>query len=191
MFYISLPVILNIEFVLHLWLGEYPEYAPTFIKVIIIYYLIDSFQAPLWQAVHATGNIRTHQIIISSIKIIAIPLTYFVLKFGCPGHYALAVWAGLNGVCAVARTVYLKKLINLDLRYYLKSIVGRIILISLLGLPIPYYILCQCSSEWQRLIMSSLFAFTINGVTIYLLGLNRKEKNLILNLPIVKKVFCL
>lgn len=189
LFYISLPVILNIEFVLHLWLGEYPIYAPTFIKVIIIYYLIDSFQAPLWQAVHATGNIRTHQIIVSSIKIIAIPFSYLVLKLGYPGHYALMIWAGLNGMCAIARTIYLQKLINLDLRYYSIAIVGKIILISLLGLPIPYYVYQLCTSQWQCLVLSSLCAFTVNGIIIYFLGLDSKEKNLIHNLPIVKKLF--
>ncbi len=34
--FILVPLFIELEFVLHIWLGEYPAYAPTFLRIILI-----------------------------------------------------------------------------------------------------------------------------------------------------------
>ena len=189
LFLLALPIIVNIKFVLRLWLGDYPPFAPSFIQMIIIYSLVDAFQAPLWQAVHATGNIKTHQILMSSIKITAIPLMYLALKNGCSGSFALAIWASLNIICAIVRTIYLKSLIGLDIKEYVNKVVLRIILITILSLPLPIYITTCVHNEWSSFLLSSIVAVFFVLSISFLWGLTSEEKRILYSMPIVCKWF--
>lgn len=60
LFLVSVPVLLNVDFVLHLWLGEVPTDTSLFIFFVVLYSLVDSYSAPLWISVYATGNLRNH-----------------------------------------------------------------------------------------------------------------------------------
>jgi len=189
LFFVSLPIILNIEFLLKIWLGNYPAMAPAFIKAIIIFYLIDASQMPMWQSVNATGNIKGHQILMSSIKIITLPSVYILLKAGYPGHYALLAWGGVNLCCAISRTLYLRKLIYLDVQAYLRSVVVKICLVSLLAFPLPYYLTTVLTPSWACLFVVGMVSCTLTGLLIFYVGFDNSERQLILNIPMIKKLF--
>ena len=60
--FMVVPLLLNAEIVLHIWLKSIPEYTIHFVQLILIWSLIDSWNGPLWMSVQATGNIRKYQI---------------------------------------------------------------------------------------------------------------------------------
>lgn len=185
---LAVPVVVNIRFILSLWLGEYPEMTPYFVEIIIIYALVDAFQAPLWQAVHATGNIRTHQILMASIKILAIPSIYIALKLGYSGKMALVIWALLNLCCAIVRTLYLRRLIHLDVKAYLNEVVLRIGIVTILVVPASYLISSWLGQNWLGFICSSLVAFVLTCGVCYGYGLSPMERNLLKTMPIINKI---
>jgi O-antigen/teichoic acid export membrane protein len=185
---IAVPIVANIDFVLRIWLGDYPPLAPSYITVIVIYFLFDSFQEPLWQAVHATGKLRTHQIMIASIKFLAIPAMYFVLKAGHSGAAALAVWAGLNVVCAVARTLYMKHLINLDLKAYLSRVILRITVLFLAVVPVSFWIARTLGSNWKGFLVSSAVSVALVLAVGVFFVLDSNERGLLKSVPILGKL---
>jgi len=189
LFFVSLPIVLNIEFILRVWLGNYPSMAPGFIKAIIVYCLIDVSQAPLWQAVHATGNIKVHELLMSSIKIFTLPIAYILLRIGFSGQLVLFSWAGINLCCAVARTLYLRKLINLDVLKYLTSVVAKIAIVTILAFPLPYYLSTVCGQGWTNFFVVSVVSFILTGGLIFFIGLNKVERNFIYSTPIIKRLF--
>ena len=64
-FALAFPIMLNIDYILSLWLEEVPENTGLFICLIIGYSLLDSFSEPLWCSVHATGNLKVHQLLMT------------------------------------------------------------------------------------------------------------------------------
>lgn len=64
---IGLPLVVNVKYVLGIWLKSYPEYTEGLVVAILCYLFVTVLNAPLWTAIKATGNIRTYQIIISQI----------------------------------------------------------------------------------------------------------------------------
>lgn len=185
---VCLPAIMNIEFILKIWLGDYPPMTPNYIRAIILYSFFDTFQTSLWQAVHATGQIRTHQILMGFIKILAIPFMYIILKMGYSGTIALLVWSFLNLVCAIVRTLYMQRLIHLPLSRYLKEVVGRILLVTGLSIFVPYFITQGMEFGWNRFFISSGIAVGMVVFSVFFIGLNRKEKQLLLSFQIVKRI---
>jgi O-antigen/teichoic acid export membrane protein len=179
LFSAAFPLAINIDYILKLWLGNPPDLAPVFLKLVMIYSLIDAFSAPLWNAVYATGKLKTHQILMSIIKFLNLPISYIALKSGLPIYIPLLVWGGLNMICSVVRALYMKKLINLPLRRYFINVIGSILLVSILSTPIAYYYKLSHTDSFVSLLVSSLLFFVPYICVVYLIGLNSKERELI------------
>ena len=175
----AFPMVLFVDFILDVWLVEVPDYAGIFIIFMLCYYLIDALQNPLWQAVHATGQIAVHQILISIIKILNIPIIYVVLRNGGEFWAAIAIWAFMNLIAAIVRTVYLRRLINLDLSFYLKDVLLRVIIVSLTSIIIPILFYLHVGSGWWQLIFITTLFLIILGASIFVFGLNSFERDLL------------
>lgn len=189
MFIIAVPVVINIDYILTMWLGDYPSIASTFVKIIMVYYIFDSFQTPLIQAVHATGNIRTHQIFISSIKFTVIPLIYLELKYYGSANYALAIWAFGNVMGAIVRTIYMKKLICLDLRKYATDVVCKLAIISIFVLTATSYVSNLVNQALLSLIISSALSIVLTSLLSLCFLFNNSEKVYLAAIPLIGKYF--
>lgn len=185
---ISIPIVVNIDFVLKVWLGEYPPMAPVFIETIILYYLIDAFQEPLITSVHATGNLKYHQIMIATIVFMVIPVSYILLRVGCPGSYVLIANALANVVCAVGRTLYMRRLINLNVAEYLKKVVVPVLAVTLLSLPLPLYMSQRLYESWLNVILICGVSVILTGLSCYFVGLSNSEREILKSIQFVKKV---
>lgn len=178
-FMVAFPVMINIRYLLRLWLVNPPQMTEVFLCLIIGYSLFDSFSAPLWQSVHATGNLRTHQILMGAIKVMNIPLSYALLKAGCPIYCVLVVFVALNAVCAIVRIIYLRWLIHLDTLDYVKKVVWQMLKIVIISIPIPLLIMYLCGDNRpMNLCLTSVSFYLLYIPGIYLLALNAKEKAL-------------
>ena len=67
--FISLPIILEAEIILKLWLKTVPEYAVIFVRLTLVVSLIESLSKTLIQAMFATGKIRDYQLMVGSITL--------------------------------------------------------------------------------------------------------------------------
>lgn len=185
---LAIPVVLNIHYILRIWLGKYPEETPAFVQMIIIYSLIDAIQAPLWTAVHATGRIRTHQILMASIKILAIPSIWVILHFGGTGTEAIAIWALLNLACAIVRTIYMHHHIHLDLYHYFRYVIIPAALVTIIVVPITYCIVTSISQAAVGFFLSTLISVVLTCISCYVIGLNKDERKLLKTMPILRKI---
>lgn len=183
-FMAAFPIMLNIDYLLEIWLVNVPKGADIFVCLIFLYTMFDSFSISLWNAVHATGNIKVHQILMASIKILNIPIAYVLLKEGMPIYSAVAIYALLNGVCAIVRIFYLKRLIEFPVMKYCRDVISRMGIVVLITVLLPLWSMHWTMSDLLHLIVSSGIFFTLYAVTVYFLGLNPREKEIVNNILI-------
>ena len=184
---IAVPILVNIEYILDIWLGEYPDLTPQLVKVTMLYYLFDSFQIPLWQGVHATGNIKTHQIMVGCIKLLSIPLSYAIFRFYGSPIWAMVAWAFLNGICAIARTIYVHFLYGLDLMRYFKEVCLKIILLTAVVFVLIMVISNIFKQNFVGVVSSSAILILITGVMSIFIVLNKSERTYLKSLPIINR----
>lgn len=186
LYIISLPVLLNMDFILGLWLAEVPLYSAQFSRLIIYFLMIDAICAPLWIAVQARGIIRNYQIIMSSLILMNLPVSYILLKYGYPPETVLTVRIAVNASLLVARLVYMQRNMDFPALNFMKIVLLKIFWVTALSLPIPlistYYL-----DGWQQLIISCGLSFAITLIIIYFVGLGFSERALINNY--IKKAF--
>lgn len=173
-----LPLLVNMPFVLKIWLGDYPDITPWYTAAMMLFAVFDAFQAPLWNAIYATGDIKVHQILMAVIKIIVLPLSWLILYLGDNGVGAILLWGGGNVLCAIVRVVYAKGFLQLDVMHYLREVVGRMLLVTVLITPLPAYIVYHFGQGWWSLCLSTAVSVLLTVLCAYLAGLNTTEREL-------------
>lgn len=78
---IAFPVFACINPILHLWLVKIPDFSASFIRLILIISLLESFTYPMGTAIQATGHIRTYQVIVGLTLLMTLPISWLCLKF--------------------------------------------------------------------------------------------------------------
>lgn len=185
---IAVPIVINIDYVLSVWLGKYPDITPDLVKVTMIFYLFDSFQIPLWQGVHATGNIKNHQIMVGCIKLISVPLAYLAFRINGSPVLAMGLWAAVNFLCSIARTIYVHYLFNLDLLKYFKDVCCRLFVLTVIIVVISSWMSGLFSQNFIGFISTSLIMDVLIVILSIFMVLNKSERNTIKNFPIVKNI---
>lgn len=89
---ITIPLIVEAPGVMSVWLKEVPEYAVTFVRMILIVSLLDSSTELLNASIGATGHIKWYNIIITGIGFLHIVFTYILYHLGYAPYSAMYVY---------------------------------------------------------------------------------------------------
>jgi O-antigen/teichoic acid export membrane protein len=139
---LSLPVLLNLETLLHIWLVEVPEHAPTFCRLIILQSVIYCTQRPLVIACHAVGKMRRFILTITPALLLILPVSYFLLDAGFPAYIPFVVYIVATVVEYVTELYLLKRWIGFSYRSFFCSVLCPIFVIATTSLPLPF-LLCN------------------------------------------------
>ncbi len=177
---LGLPIFLETEYLLKLWLGVVPKYTVIFTKLMIIKALLDTLGDGVVSIVQATGKIKWFQIIMSSAMLLSLPIAYVFFKNGYEPYTILVIIICIGVLNAIMRLILLKKIVNFDIEKLLRISYLRILYVSLSILPL-FYIHSFIESSFLRF---SSFVF-LSGlyilVSIYVVGIETKEREIVKN----------
>ena len=179
-FFFVLPFILNADFILHLWLGNVPEYAVVFTQLILLNSLELSLIEPLVMSIQATGKIKKYQIIYSCFNLANLPISFLFLWLGFSPVYVLITRIGLNFIAIIWRIFFLRKRIDLKILHFLREVIVPVFLIVLISGTITYFIQ-GFFIDWHKLLISCAVSTVSIISLVYLIGLNKQEKLLLRN----------
>lgn len=184
---LSLPLMLNIDYVLTLWLGDFPEYTKIFCILILANCLVDIISNLLASVAKAYGRIRNYQLTVSFTLAMNLPLSYIALKFGLPAYSTFIVYAFVSFALLFARLYLLKRMMDFPVKSFITEVVLPLIYITMLVLPLPLATKYLMDGNGLVDFITTSAAAVISVMTvIYLIGLKNEEKNIIHN--IIKKI---
>lgn len=184
---LSLPILLETNIILKLWLKNVPEFTVIFTQLVIIDILLDSFSRSLITAAQATGKIRLYQSVVGTLKLLILPVSYVFLKLNFQPQITLLVSIIINVIALIARLIILKRLINLKMKFFITNVVLKSIFVALISAIFPIGLKFLMDESLLRLLSISLAAIFSTISTIYFLGLNQNEKKYIMRrLKIIK-----
>lgn len=174
-----LPIMLEAETILSLWLVEVPQYAASFLRLILIIMLIDTVERPVNTCMNATGDIRRYQIVSCSIQLMILPIAYLCLKVGLPPESAFIVQLLILVASFVAELTILSPKIGLSFSLYLKDVVVRILLVGGLSTVLSILIYRLLPSGITSLFVVGGSSLISVWTTAYFVGLNEPEKRFV------------
>ena len=176
LYIISLPLIFEMEFVLKSWLNTVPDYTVLFCRLILINALIDCVSGPLITAAQATGKIKKYQIIIGSLLLLNLPVSYLLLSIGMGPQTTIYTSIIISIFCLFSRLLILKPMIAISISKFFNEVIYLVVLISLSSLILPSVIVYYVNPSNTRIFFVVAASTGTCIISIYYIGLNSKER---------------
>lgn len=177
---LSLPIILKMDFILHLWLKEVPDYTTGFCQLVLVSSLVSTLSNLLAQVARAYGKIRNYQIIVSIFLFLNFPLSYIVLKFWGSPLSTMFVNIGINAMLLFVRLRLTNRMIQMTYGSFIRNVLFPVIIVTAVALVIPLTIYFMLDNSIISFIIVCLVSFVSVGVSTYALGMNANERLYIL-----------
>src|SRR5690606_38150565 len=78
MLILIVPLLVNLDYVMNLWLKEVPPNAIEFIRLALVYSLIETLSNPLMSGLQATGKIKAYQAVVGTLVFLNFPLFWLL-----------------------------------------------------------------------------------------------------------------
>lgn len=185
--FFSVPLIIEMPFVLKLWLGDFPDNTVAFARIVLLTTLCNSFASPLATSMGATGRIRNYQLILTSLGWFHIPLAVICFVLGAPPVAAMYVYLGLVIVMQNVRIYMVGRVVRMTMISFYRDVISRAVLVFCLPLGISYMVKALLPVS----IWSSFCVMALSGTFVMLFafwgGFSKGEREKIIEL-ILKKI---
>ena len=181
MFILALPIILEAEQILKMWLVNIPDYTVIFVQLSLIMGLCDCMGSAGYTACMATGKIRNYSIIITSIGILEFPLAWFFFAWGYPPFYAYYTYIAVKIMVLIARMFLLKRMVGLNIRTHIQHIFLPVIVVSVVASILPTTIVHMMDSSLLRVVVVAVVSMISASLTILYAGMTKSEREVIVS----------
>ena len=175
--FLTLPVLLETEFVLKIWLKIVPVYAVLFCQLILINTLIQSFDASFGIVFQAMGRIKETQLLGTLIYLLVLPISYLFLKMGYQAEVTFYIQIVATIFVSFGVKIYLlSKIADITPLYYANRLFLPVLKVTMVGLIFPIIIRNNMSDTYVRFFIVSFSSCVSLIISIYFLGINREDR---------------
>ena len=179
---LSLPLIIEMHFVLSLWLKEVPDYTVLFCICTLLFNFFATMSIVVVTAAHAIGRIKRPSLINGTLYLSVIPISYLAFKLGFSPvtSYIFNILAVIAGMFSNVWTIH-KYIPTFSFKKYFFSVFARCIVVFLMS-----YGLVWWGKELfhEEGLIRFIVVLTVSTISISLLGfyivLNRPMRTMIL-----------
>lgn len=178
MLLLTVPITLETKSLLNIWLVEVPDQTTIFLRLVIVTSFFESYQHTMAIGINSTGNIKMYQIKLNTLQILIFPLTWILFEKGFPAYITYVLAAIYSFLMIIVRLSELKRLMNFPVKDYLTQYFSKMVSVALIAFSIPCVIQCFMEQSVLRFFIICLLSVAITLASIWIIGLNRNERNL-------------
>ena len=176
---LALPILFETEFILTLWLKQYPAHTVNFVRLVLLLSLSDILSNTLITLQVATGKIRNYQLAVGSMLMMNFPLSYICLYLGFPPESTLFVALFVSVCCMVLRLWFLRKMAGLSMTHFLKHVYANVWAVSLTAAILPTILHTSLPIGWQRFLVLVPTSICSSMMAVYFIGCSQQERGFI------------
>lgn len=185
----ALPIVLEIDSILAIWLKDVPEHSAVFCRIMFCVIMLNTMANPIMIGVSANGEIKKYQLVVSSILLLILPVSYVCLSLGMGPASVFVVYFLFEFLACIARALIAREKIHFPIRQYIKQVVIIVGITMLMGALVPVAIRFTMADSLLRLALVLCAGFITSCLSIYFLGMNTNERRFVYE-KIVGKVLC-
>lgn len=184
MLIIVTPILLNTDYILHLWLDNPPEYTVNFLQLCLVNILIECLSGTLLTGAQAIGKMKRYQLIVGSLVFLNLPLSYLILKLGFEPYstYVIAIIISLTSL--QFRLFFLKREMKFNVKEYYFNVLSKVAVLGGFAATIIVAIRNYWNFELNifTFVVETIVVMGILILMIMVVGVSKNEKKLILQL---------
>lgn len=177
---ISIPLLLEIDIVLNLWLTEVPEYTNTFIRLILINSVLANLTMPSQIALYSTGNIAKLNIYTGITNMLGIGVTYIIWKYiKTEPFFIIYVQIFFTFIVQIIN-IYLQKIqLGISYKIFLQKVIKPVVIVSFTSALLPTLVYLNIDKNIKNFFFIIGFSIITTIISIYALGIDNETKKII------------
>lgn len=173
---IFFPIIIQLDFILQLWLGEVPDGAHEFTFWYLLISGMDITTGGIYSVIMASGKIKWFRIVFSVILLICLPIGWLCFSYGLPAYTILVVFLTADTIHRVIQLILLRCILGFDSLRYIHEAYLRP---ALIGVAMSMLIILShqlpVSNAIGRICLIIL-CFALTAILIMGIGITRNER---------------
>ena len=171
-FALVVPLVLNMDFILNLWLKDVPQYAVVFCQIRVVDWCMCIFFVPYFYAIMATGEIKKFLIVDSILTMQNLIFAYIFFKLGFSPIAVPIIYICVSIFRIAFIILFSRTLIKIPIDKFIHKVVFRLFSVVIISLPFPMFF------YGNFLANASIFLILFLPSVIFI-GLEKNEKELI------------
>lgn len=177
---VAIPLAIEMEFALRLWLGEYPEYTAIFSRIALVQMFLYVIDRPLIVHINAAGKMKMPNLTDSVALMMALPISYVVLKLGY-GPVAVCWVSALIWICDNFFCVYWPhKYTGIPVKMVLKEVYANVFIGGTIMFLVPFIVSHTMTDGLVRFFVVGLVSVVTSFSVIYLWGMSKGMRKMFL-----------
>lgn len=182
----ALPMLLEMETILTLWLKTPPSEAILFTQLAIVESLILAISMPLTTAARAPGKMALYEIILGTIQIATFFVSWWFLNFGYSAEWVFYIAIAANVIMFKVRLLLVSYLTDLPVMDYYQRVVVPVLSVLAISSLSSILLLNNLPRNLGSSLLVILFSIGVSILTMYFLGLDKHWREKITGILINK-----
>ena len=142
---------------------------------------------PIWTIIIASGNLKKYVLYNSGISLMLFPISYMAFQMGASPDFVYMCNLLIIIIITLVQLWILHDYLNYSIRRYFVKVILPISKSFVPSFAVSWVIHYCFGNSLIGTIISLPMIFLLTALTIYVLGLNQEEKNMILNRILIFK----
>ena len=170
---------INIEYVLQIWLGKYPEYTADFVRLVLIFALSECLSHSIITAMLATGKIKYFQLTAGALQLLNLPISFTLLWLDFPPTSIFVVSILLSQIGLWIRLVMLRHETGISLYDFFTHVFCNVLMVSVVSAILPLYLNQYKVVNFMSFLLISILYILYTLFIIFIIGCNKQERSFI------------
>ena len=152
----ALPLSIEVQNVLVLWLKNPPQYAALFCVFVMAESVLNTMSTPHVILVNANGKIAAYQAVLGTSLVLTLPVAWVLIKFGF-GVWAICLGSiSMMTFCSFGRVWFARRLVGMNMLYWMRRVFVPLLVVSVLSLLIGAIPKCLLPSSLWRVVVTTI-----------------------------------
>ena len=179
-FFISLPLFIDMEYMLDLWLVDVPDKTVSFIRLTFILMMIEALSSPVITCLLAVGKVKWYQIIVGGLLIMNLPISYVALRMGAAPEITIEIAIAISLISLIIRLILLKRYVSFPVQTFFGQVIGKSVIVILLSYGVCYFMFCKVPLYGLvQLVFTLLSSWFVSACAILFIGMNNSERHMV------------
>lgn len=120
--FIALPIMIETQTILTLWLKIVPEHTVWFVRLILCILLIDTLSNPLMISAQAVGRVKVYQSVVGGLLLLILPIAYVALRLGGNPETVFIVHMVVAVSALICRVIIVGRMVSFTFALYARKV---------------------------------------------------------------------
>lgn len=178
--FFAVPFLFEMDYILRLWLKNYPAEAPTFARLTIAIILADVLSLPIITANAASGKVKKYQLVVGGYNMLIFPIVYVCFLAGLPAYSAYVVHFLVFFTNLFVRIRLMRGILPITYSGYIRNVFYKITPVFILCMILPYLVNSYMDEGLIRLAVLVTATIIELPILIFYIGLRKNERERII-----------